>query len=90
MAAVAVNRVYRNSLSIAALQYRLGHFDAALASIQEAIKIAQNKNDHETVLDCSLWLHQIKRALGKNKEVTEAPKKRKDSSKGKAEEGKNG
>ena len=57
MAAMAVNKVYRNNLSLAALQYRLGHFDAAQASISEAIKIAQTKNDHETVLDCSLWLY---------------------------------
>ena len=40
VAAVAVNRVYRNSLSLAALQFKLGHFDAALSSILEAIKIA--------------------------------------------------
>lgn len=40
MAAVAVNRVYRNSLSVAALQFRLGHFDAALSAVLEAIKIA--------------------------------------------------
>jgi len=74
MAAVAVNRVYRNSLSLAALQFRLGHYDAALSAILEAIKIAQNKNDHETVLDCSVWLQQIHRALGnaeKDKELME-------------------
>lgn len=40
-------------------------------------------------MDCSLWLHQIKRALGKNKEVTEAPKKPKDARKSNGEETKN-
>jgi hypothetical protein len=37
----------------------MGQYDAALTSIHESIKIAQNKNDHETVLDCTVWLYQI-------------------------------
>ena len=65
---VAVNQVHRSALSIGALQYKLGHFDAALQAIYECIKIAQSKNDDGTVLDATLWLHQIIRALGGKQE----------------------
>jgi hypothetical protein len=54
---VAVNKVHRLALSVASLRYKMGQYDAALSSIHESIKIAQNKNDHETVLDCMVWLH---------------------------------
>lgn len=59
LAAVAVNKVHRLALSIASLRHKMGQYDAALTSIHESIKIAQNKNDHETVLDCTVWLYQI-------------------------------
>ena len=38
--AVAVSRIYRNSLSVAALHYMMGEFDAALSTVHEAVKIA--------------------------------------------------
>lgn len=53
---MAVNQVYRSALSIGALNYKLGHFDAALQAIYECIKIAQSKNDTATVLEATLWL----------------------------------
>lgn len=40
LAAVAVNKVHRTSLSLAAIQYKLGHFDGALDAVLEAIRIA--------------------------------------------------
>jgi hypothetical protein len=42
---VAVNKIHKNALSLAALRYKMGQYDAAFHSIIEAIKIAQNKND---------------------------------------------
>lgn len=68
LAPVAVNQVHRSALSIGALKYKLGHFDAALQSIYESIKIAQSKNDDATVLEATLWLQQIIRALGGKQE----------------------
>jgi len=64
LAAVAVNRVHRTSLSLAAIHFKLGHLDAALSAVLEAIRIAQNKNDYLTILDCTVWLYQIQGALG--------------------------
>ena len=61
---VAVNKVHRTALALAAIQYKLGQYDAALASILEATRIAQNKNDPATVLDCIVWQYQIQGALG--------------------------
>ena len=57
LAAVAVNRVHRTSLSLAAIHFKLGHLDASLEAVQEAIRIAQNKNDYETILDSTVWLY---------------------------------
>ena len=37
LAAVAVNRVHRTSLSLAAIRFKLGQYDAALSAILEAI-----------------------------------------------------
>ena len=33
-------------------------------SVMESIKISQNKNDHEGILQCLVWLQQISRAMG--------------------------
>ena len=33
-------------------------------SVVESIKISQNKNDHEGILQCLVWLQQISRAMG--------------------------
>lgn len=68
LGALSVNKVYRVSLSLAALQFRLGHLDAALEAVQEATRIAQNKNDFTTVLDCAVWLYVIQGALGNRKQ----------------------
>jgi len=64
VSSVAVNRVHRTAISLTALRFKLGQFDAALSSTLEAIRIAQNKNDYSTILDCTIWLHQISGAMG--------------------------
>lgn len=64
LAAVAVNRVHRTALGLAALRYKLGQYDAALQAVLEGIRIAQNKNDYETILECTIWLYQISGVLG--------------------------
>ena len=53
---VAVSRVYRNSLTLAALHFKLAQFDQALTEILETIKLAQTKGDKETVIECAIWL----------------------------------
>ena len=60
-----MNKVHRSALSLGALRLRLGQYDAALESILECIKLAQNKNDHDTVNDSIIWLSQISGALSK-------------------------
>lgn len=40
LGALAVNKVYRASLSIASIRFKLGHYEAALEAIEEAIRIA--------------------------------------------------
>jgi len=57
------------ALNLAITNIRLGKLDQALQSIFEAIKIAQNRNDHECILGCLNWLREILCRLGKkNKE----------------------
>ena len=60
-------KVHHPALNLAGLLFRLGQYDQSLLSVMESIKISQNKNDHEGILQCLVWLQQISRALG-NKE----------------------
>ena len=69
MAAVAVNRVHRTALSLAATRFKLGQYDAALSAINESIKAAQNKNDDASVLEGIMWLIQIKTKIGRPDEA---------------------
>jgi hypothetical protein len=57
-------KVHYPALNIAGLQLRLGHIDQALLSILETIRISQNKNDHEAILQCLFWLSQILNFIG--------------------------
>ena len=52
------------ALNLANLRLRLGCLDEAMSSVMEAIKISQNKNDHESILQCLVWLQQILAGLG--------------------------
>ena len=61
---VAINKIHKTALSLAAMRYKLGQYDAAFHSVIEAIKIAQNKNDSASILECSVWLQHISSALG--------------------------
>lgn len=62
-------KVHQPALNLASLRLRLGHLDEAMMSVMEAIKISQNKNDHESILQCLIWLQQILGGLGnKNQE----------------------
>jgi len=49
-------KVHQPALNLASLRLRLGHLDEAMMSVMEAIKISQNKNDHESILQCLIWL----------------------------------
>ena len=60
-------KVHHPALNLAGLRFRLGQLDQSLLSVMESIKISQNKNDHEGILQCLVWLQQISRAMG-NKE----------------------
>ena len=42
---VVVNKSYKNNLTLAAMHYKLGQFDAAFYQVEEAIKVAQNRQD---------------------------------------------
>ena len=46
------------------MQFKVGNFEAALEAIEECIKISQNKNDADTILDCSVWLYSISGSIG--------------------------
>jgi hypothetical protein len=59
-------------LNQASMHYRLGNLDEALTSVMESIKISQNKNDKESILECLLWLYQIIGELGNKEQVREA------------------
>eukprot|EP00347_Sterkiella_histriomuscorum_P022054 403331848 len=52
-------KVHQPELNMAGMQLRLGMLDQALLSVLETIRISQNKNDHEAILQCLIWLHQI-------------------------------
>lgn len=49
-------KVHHPALNLAGLRFRLGQLDQSLLSVMESIKISQNKNDHEGILQCLVWL----------------------------------
>jgi hypothetical protein len=57
-------KVHQPALNLAGLRFRLGQLDQSLTSVMESIKISQNKNDHDSILQCLVWMHQIFGALG--------------------------
>ena len=58
-------KVHQPELNLANLQLRLGQIDQALLAVLETIRISQNKNDHEAILQCLVLLQQIRRVLGR-------------------------
>lgn len=57
-------KVHLPELNMAGVTFRLGMIDKALLSVLETIRIAQNKNDHEAILQCLVWLQQILKSVG--------------------------
>jgi len=57
-------KVHQPELNLAGMQLRLNHIDQALLAVLETIRISQNKNDHEAILQCLVLLQQIRRVLG--------------------------
>lgn len=53
-----VSRRYA-SLNLAGLHFRFGHKEEALAALQEAIRMAQETNDHVCLQHALSWLHRI-------------------------------
>ena len=49
-------KVHQSAVNLANLHFRLGHLDESLLSVMESIKISQIKNDHESILQCLIWL----------------------------------
>jgi tetratricopeptide (TPR) repeat protein len=47
------------SLNLASLHYRFGHYDAALQCIQETIRIAHQKNEHECLALALAYLFRL-------------------------------
>lgn len=56
-----VSRRYA-SLNLAGLHFRFGHKEEALAALQEAIRMAQETNDHVCLQHALSWLHRIEDA----------------------------
>ncbi|XP_076090764.1 anaphase-promoting complex subunit 5-like [Mytilus galloprovincialis] len=54
----AVSRRYA-ALNLASLHYRFGHRDESLAALHEAIRMAQETNDHECLQHALSWLHRL-------------------------------
>lgn len=53
-----VSRRYA-SLNLAGLHFRFGHKEEALTALQEAIRMAQETNDHVCLQHALSWLHRI-------------------------------
>ena len=52
-------KVHYPALNLSGLLLKLGWLDESLLSILETIRISQNKNDHEGILQCLVWLQQF-------------------------------
>lgn len=53
-----VSRRYA-ALNLASLHYRFGHREESLAALHEAIRMAQETNDHECLQHALSWLHRL-------------------------------
>ncbi len=49
-------KVHQPELNLANIQLRMGQVDQALLAVLETIRISQNKNDHEAILQCLVLL----------------------------------
>ncbi|XP_045463070.1 anaphase-promoting complex subunit 5 [Harmonia axyridis] len=57
------------ALNLAALHYHFGHYDETLASLKEAIKLAQDANDNLCLQHAMAWLHRL--LIKHNDRITE-------------------
>jgi anaphase-promoting complex subunit 5 len=55
------------SLNLAALHYQFGHYGAAIQSIQETIRIAHQKNEHDCLALALAWLFRLADCKGMTK-----------------------
>ncbi|KAJ8285807.1 hypothetical protein GJAV_G00031150 [Gymnothorax javanicus] len=57
------------ALNLAALHCRFGHYQQADLALQEAIRIAQESNDHVCLQHCLSWLYILKQMEGSDSSV---------------------
>lgn len=58
-------------LNLAGLHYRFGHYKEALQAIEEAIRIAHQKNEHECLAIATGWMFRLAERLGYDQEEIE-------------------
>lgn len=59
------------ALNLAALHCRFGHYEQAELALQEAIRIAQESNDHVCLQHCLSWLYLLEQMKGSDSTLTE-------------------
>ncbi|XP_033900255.1 anaphase-promoting complex subunit 5-like [Acipenser ruthenus] len=59
------------ALNLAALHCRFGHYQQAELALQEAIRIAQESNDHVCLQHCLSWLYLLEQMKGSDSTLTE-------------------
>ncbi|XP_041856158.1 anaphase-promoting complex subunit 5 isoform X2 [Melanotaenia boesemani] len=57
------------ALNLASLHCRFGHYQQADLALQEAIRIAQESNDHVCLQHCLSWLYTLKQMKGSDSTV---------------------
>uniref|UniRef100_A0A8C9TAX7 Anaphase-promoting complex subunit 5 n=1 Tax=Scleropages formosus TaxID=113540 RepID=A0A8C9TAX7_SCLFO len=57
------------ALNLAALHCRFGHYQQAELALQEAIRIAQESNDHVCLQHCLSWLYTLEQMKGSDSSV---------------------
>uniref|UniRef100_A0A1A8EEE8 Anaphase-promoting complex subunit 5 n=1 Tax=Nothobranchius kadleci TaxID=1051664 RepID=A0A1A8EEE8_NOTKA len=57
------------ALNLASLHCRFGHYQQADLALQEAIRIAQESNDHVCLQHCLSWLYTLERMKGSDSTV---------------------
>ncbi|XP_067087676.1 anaphase-promoting complex subunit 5 isoform X2 [Osmerus mordax] len=57
------------ALNLAALHCRFGHYQQADLALQEAIRIAQESNDHVCLQHCLSWLYTLEQMKGSDSSV---------------------
>ncbi|MGH0159188.1 UNVERIFIED_CONTAM: hypothetical protein FKN15_075736 [Acipenser sinensis] len=60
-----------SALNLAALHCRFGHYQQAELALQEAIRIAQESNDHVCLQHCLSWLYLLEQMKGSDSTLTE-------------------